>query len=501
MITNLILFLIIVIVASSDYIFSKFKKSEKINLALTVIGDKPEKKSKKTLYSKSYILILVSFSVLLLASIFIDRSLKPTIILSESTVIFAFIVLYTLFSINAIINKYKFKQIVAREILYLFFNVVLAIIMFGAHILISGINQKTLKEIDSVLSNCNVDSSNKEIFVNKEKKYSNEYLSELGFEPEEKEFYVHIYSDFISKTRKRWKTSEDFIIVTQKNDLEKFIKKIGKDKYDSLINSNLMNKPVEVLSLKKNKEDKVFINDSDYRMNSADEYLLGEIDFIKKSPVFDNQFVTFNVGKSERSFKENKEKLIKLGVDITKSRHFKNRKFIYRQEIGGNPYYGICLWDKFEHQFVLKEFKWNWTIEQYASQKSIDDCDFFLCRKKTIRNNFFYSYTPFKNFNSPSVIEINNFDDVYDSIFYEKKNMIKLKSDWKKGSLKNAAINYKKDKIESSFLSMFKPKLYDNYDLSWFSIFFILAYAYRFVVSIIVLFVLLIRWSIRTYFT
>lgn len=128
------------------------------------------------------------------------------------------------------------------------------------------------------------------------------------------------------------------------------------------------------------------------------------------------------------------------------------------------------------------------------------DCSTFRCFTKKIKlyDEYYVTVSESKYNDKDNLLMINEkeFDKKYNTSLYERKNIINLESDW------NGIVNSKKNRINISFLRQLKPILYDHEqnEFNWLTSFFILAYVYRFGISIIVLLVLATKWAMKTYF-
>jgi len=481
---------------------------------------------KDILKRKSYLIILSIFSILYIVTSIIDNNAdRPDFLFSEFTVIVAFFVLVTLFSIKAVSKRYKLKKIIAREILYLICSFLLAVIMFGIHSYVYNSYDETISEIEGVISSC--DEFNNVIFSDRN---NINYLSKLGFKPVEKEYYIsdnfylskHVKSfqpissyaidgkikkGFLNDNGHTYKISrlksfaddEDLtlieyfsrtsfnsnpafhiaggIVFITNEELNKFRQEVGKDKYDRIIDE--IGGFTQLTSITNNSSSSIFFNDREIAMDRSN-YILGTIKLKKKKPFYESYFKTFNIGSSTK-----KDDVIKRMNGYTA----KNSYYYSQTRSWLNDDWGECYFDKIARQFVRTNFRNRHETNTYG--KTGLGCSTWLCGSKKVRDDYYMKYTPSNILESPEVIDVDDFDKRYNTLLYKKENMITLEKDaW-------GVINPKKDKIEASITGV-EPSLFDGGDGDWSLIIFYLAYVYRAIISIITGIVFFIRWLIRT---
>ena len=492
---------------------------------------------KDILKRKLYLIILVIFSILYVVTSIIDNNAyRPEFLLSEFTVIAAFFVLVTLFSIKAVSRKYKLKKIIAREILYLICSFILAVIMFGIHSYVYNSYDETISEIEGVISGC--DEFNNVIFSDRN---NINYLSKLGFKPVEKEYYIsdnfylnkHVksfqpissyaidgkikkgflndngtnysisnvtrYADdedltlieyFKSKTSFNSNTAFHIpggIIFITNEDLSKFRQEVGKDRYDRIIDQ--IGGFTQLSSITNNSSNSIFFNDLEIAMDRSN-YILGTIKLKKKKPFYESYLRIIPVG--EQTTHSDVEK---YGIPYSSKTGWTsyNDKGIwthYIQSYSDEYGAGNCYYDKKKNVFVKTNFRNRHERNTYG--KTGLGCSTWLCGSKKVRDDYYMKYTPSNILESPAIIDVDDFDKRYSTSLYKKENIITLeKSDWR------GAINTKKDKIEASITGV-EPSLFDGGDGDWSLIILFLAYVYRAIISIITGIIFFIRWLIRT---
>ena len=218
---------------------------------------------KDILKRKSYLIILVIFSILYVVTSIIDNNAyRPDFLLSEFTIIAAFFVLVTLFSIKAVSRKYKLKKIIAREILYLICSFLLAVIMFGIHSYVYNSYDETITEMEDAISKCEINVSN----LKSQEDYNLSNLSELGFKPVEKEYYISdlIYLKEHLKKRNgvQYISSSAFYNFRNQNEYDRIIDEIGEF--------------TQLSSITNNSSNSIFFNDREIAIDRSN-YILGTI--------------------------------------------------------------------------------------------------------------------------------------------------------------------------------------------------------------------------------
>ena len=423
---------------------------------------------KDILKRKSYLIILVIFSILYVVTSIIDNNAyRPDFLLSEFTVIAAFFVLVTLFSIKAVSRKYKLKKIIAREILYLICSFLLAVIMFGIHSYVYNSYDETITEMEDAISKCEINVSN----LKSQEDYNLSNLSELGFKPVEKEYYISdlIYLKEHLKKRNgvQYISTSAFYYFRNQNEYDRIIDEIGEF--------------TQLSSITNNSSNSIFFNDREiaiYRSN----YILGTIKLKKKKPIYESYFKTFNIGYSTK-----KDDVIKRmnGYTTKYMSHYNQTRSWLDDD------WGECYFDKIARRFVRTNFRNRHETNTYG--KTGFGCSTWLCGSKKTRDDYYMKYTPANTniLESPAIIEKDDFDERYNASFYKKANIITLKKD------SRGVINPKKDKIEASITDV-QPSLFDGGDGDWSLIILFLAYVYRAIISIITGIVFFIRWLIRT---
>lgn len=539
---EIILFLIIVLVASSDYLFSKFKKKDTKDLVLHEIGETLNDKPKNILLRKTHLGILVFFSVLFFVALIIDyNTYQPRLLLSEATILVAFIVLYTLFSINAVLSKYKLKKIIAREFLYLTFTFILAIIMFGTHSYVYNSYDKTITEIEDVVSNCEKINN----IIVPQVDYNNRYLSKLGFNSKEEVYYVNKYYDLLKYCFK----VGGFLMISS-DDLIKYKNETGNSEHESIDFT-------QISSITNHIDDKLIVNgkgiDTDPSNYILHDYLVEKIvPKYNSSTIMSTYFIGYTTTVADIEDKYVREIMLQKKCEIFGSiKGYKKQRILNTvgpnreatlatRFLNGDSWYGSLgmhqqiayhgrgyksinhgegatydLTNKVgEYYFISSRGEF---IHVSNAQKYIDnlnyeldyttgkagafkkDCSIFRCtpKKKKLYDEYYVTVSESKYKDNLLMINEKEFDKKYNTSLYKKKNIITLESDW------NGIVNSKKDRINVSFLRQLKPILYDHEqnEFNWLTSFFILAYVYRFGISIIVLLVLAIKWAMKTYFT
>lgn len=443
---------------------------------------------KDILKRKLYLIILVIFSILYVVTSIIDNNAyRPDFLLSEFTVIVAFFVLVTLFSIKAVSRKYKLKKIIAREILYLICSFLLAVIMFGIHSYVYNSYDETITEMEDAISKCEINASN----LKSQEDYNLSNLSELGFKPVEKEYYIsdllYLKENLKKSNGVQYISSSTFYKFRNQNEYDRIIDEIGEF--------------TQLSSITNNSSNGIFFNDREIAMDRSN-YILGAIKLKKKKPFYESYKRTFRIG-STTTYQESglpKEHWLDSYNSSYSGRSSKNANdevsmncspHKYRGAYWKDDEYGSCYFDKKNKCFVRTNYKYEYENTMYA--KTGLGCSIWLCGSKKVRDDYYMEYTPANTniLESPSIIEKDDFDERYNASFYKKANIITLKKD------SRGVINPKKDKIEASITDV-QPSLFDGGDGDWSLIILFLAYVYRAIISIITGVVFFIRWLIKT---
>jgi multisubunit Na+/H+ antiporter MnhB subunit len=422
---------------------------------------------KDILKRKLYLIILVIFSILYVVTSIIDNNAyRPDFLLSEFTVIAAFFVLVTLFSIKAVSRKYKLKKIIAREILYLICSFLLAVIMFGIHSYVYNSYDETITEMEDAISKCEINVSN----LKSQEDYNLSNLSELGFNPVEKEYYI---SDFLYLNERLKKTNSGVQYISS----SVFYNFRNQNEYDRIIDE--IGAFTQLSSITNNSSDRIYFNDTRQEMYRSN-YILGAIKLKKKKPIYESYFRTFNIGIQTTPTDIKNQ----YGLEVKTKYSLKTKGY----EGDG---YGICYYDKKDDYFVRTNLR-SWYEKTWYGKTGFG-CSTWLCGSKKTRDDYYMKYTPANTniLESPAIIEKDDFDERYNASFYKKANIITLKKD------SRGVINPKKDKIEASITDV-QPSLFDGGDGDWSLIILFLAYVYRAINSIITGVVFFIRWLIRT---
>ena len=459
---------------------------------------------KDILKRKTYLIILSIFSILYIVTSIIDNNAdRPDFLFSEFTVIAAFFVLVTLFSIKAVSIKYKLKKIIAREILYLICSFLLAVIMFGIHTYVYNSYYKTRTEMEDAISKCEINVSN----LKSQEDYNLSNLSELGFKPLEKEYYL---SD-LNYLKEHLKKSNGAQFIYNR-DLDKFRQDVGQNEYNRL--TDQIGEFTQLSSITNNPSDRIIFEDGSIFDGESLRSILGAIKLKKKQPIYKSSYKIFTIrtyttstqlrkaGLAEKylnifsddasAFKTNgirrdRMNLRFFGADVqfyTNSRGLK-----YTLARGGSGY--SVYFDKKKNVLVKTNNRKFYEELQY--DRSGLGCSTWLCDYELVSHDYFIKHTPSNSalLESPLIIDLDDFDEKYNTSFYRNVNFITLEKD-----LNGVVINPKKDKIEASLLADIQPSFFSGYEGDWSLIILFLAYVYRAIISIITGFVFFIRWVI-----
>ena len=129
--TNIILLAVIIAVLLIDKFLSKTIYNRNDALLIGLI-QKKETKSKKR---KKYIILIGSSVLLIILKIIFNDEIQNLSVFyfkynfNELLVFLVLFIFFNIFSVKTVINKIKKNKIIAREILYLNFNIILAIVL------------------------------------------------------------------------------------------------------------------------------------------------------------------------------------------------------------------------------------------------------------------------------------------------------------------------------------------------------------------------------------
>ena len=129
--TNIILFAVIITVLLIDKFLSKTIYNRNNTLLIGSV-QKKETRSKKR---KKYIILIGSSILLIILKIIFNDEIQNLSVFyfqynfNELLVFLVLFIFYNIFSVKTVINKIKKNKIIAREILYLNFNIILAIVL------------------------------------------------------------------------------------------------------------------------------------------------------------------------------------------------------------------------------------------------------------------------------------------------------------------------------------------------------------------------------------
>lgn len=444
-----------------------------------------------------YPFCILFFALLYFVTATIDNNIdQPNYLLSEYSVIAAFFVLVSIFSYRTIFNKYKLKQILSREILYLFFSAALTLAMFTIHTKIYNsfdedykkisniidMNEKGFIDGDSFIPDLYLENTDDESSIQNIDLKIN-YISKLGFKPVQSEKYISDFSfvkDIIG----------DYNNISSEN-LQSFINNIGEDRFEKIEKFIGLN-PISALARPQN--DLIYLNNEILSSEYFSDYIFGFCDLEKQEPIYKKKIKYFTVGESEGAYYKVKKQLKSYGVKTYNSIHFENEsnpyldkkidKYDISPKFGDG--FGLCAWDKNLMIFVTKGNFCEHHNEKYSNipcnKEYIDEiCENYLCDSEQIGFKNYWEYTSSVNdyLEMPLFLSTSEIANVSDSWFYQKKNVIVLNKN------NYGIINPKRDKIEAS-LAYFKPYLFENDNTDdWGIIILILAYGYRIIISII----------------
>jgi len=509
-ITNFLLLFIIIIIAGSDFLLSKFKKPIGSQIILKNKNQANQTPTKNKFYKKSYFLILIISFALFLFSFFFEIRIPfsgtgdyYSFTSQDLIVALCLISVYTFFSINSVLVKLNKKKIFAREILYLCLNIAIVLIFALVNLTLDLVIDGKITDLSTKLNNVN-------LVMTDNLKIGDEYY--LDFTPTEE-----LINDL------GLGQSEPYVLYESKfKTLFKYISRSGNNGHwymDYIVSGGKYKDEVPSKELQLTKNILGDLNNAISLPGTAVFYG-NEVSFVDITIInsgiskWDKVFGAFSIIDTKKTYTYSSNRK-KYYFETKGNKRFES----YR---GPGYYYYSILGNKYVHP---SETKMHLAFENLIESED-NYCKIWKCETiRTLSNEEFivdykpsdfeikYNYlldlpTIFKEEELSTILnsnyklsetEISDFYDIKTYYIIDKSNYEALESkiELERLYLRQSLWNLRNLPSYSGF----NKGNWDKVLSIWFIAIFFLAYAYRFALSIITLIVLTIKWSIKTYFS